>query len=189
AIASAVGGYVLAANVPESLVRGGSVNAAGMMAVTSGALVVLAAVFSPSHGYIAKALRRRSLQKQIAVEDILATLFRCQETGQASVEQSQLDSILGVHKQMRSALSNAQAAGLVSITDARASLTDAGHEQASTLIRKHRMWEGYLVDKAGMPADHVHSVAEQLEHLRNPIPGDGDAPSGDQHGKPIPPGK
>jgi manganese/zinc/iron transport system permease protein len=183
AITSAISGYVLAANVPDSLVRGGSVNAAGMMAVMNGVLLVSAVFFSPSHGTIAKGVRRRSLQKRIALEDLLSTLFRIHESGQKRISISKLESLVGI----RRAVSAAITGNLVDDNEQGLALTELGNQRASGLIRKHRLWEGYLVEQGGMLVDHVHPIAEQLEHLDDPIPGNADAPSGDQHGKPIPP--
>lgn len=70
-------------------------------------------------------------------------------------------------------------------------LTEAGSQLATTLIRKHRLWEVFLVDKLGFAWDEVHDFAEQLEHVQ------GDHlterlddflghPRFDPHGDPIP---
>ncbi len=187
AVASAVFGYVVSANIPEAWVRGGSVNAAGMMAVMSGVFVALAAIFSPTHGSISKARRRRALTKKIHLEDLLSALFRFRESGQPAASAQQLAPLVGHQRVARIALDDAIAGELVVVDAGMISLTVSGYERAASLIRKHRMWEGYLVDQAGMPADHVHPVAERLEHLSSPVPKEADAPHGDQHGKPIPP--
>ncbi len=44
-------------------------------------------------------------------------------------------------------------------------LTEAGNRLATALIRKHRLWEVFLVDKLGFAWDEVHDLAEQLEHV------------------------
>lgn len=70
-------------------------------------------------------------------------------------------------------------------------LTPEGDRLATTLIRKHRLWEVFLVDKLGFAWDEVHDFAEQLEHIQ------GDSltdrldeylghPRYDPHGDPIP---
>lgn len=70
-------------------------------------------------------------------------------------------------------------------------LTPTGNRVATALIRKHRLWEVFLVEKLGFAWDEVHDVAEQLEHVE----GEGlvdrlDAflghPKFDPHGDPIP---
>ncbi|MET0468788.1 MAG: metal-dependent transcriptional regulator [Aeromicrobium sp.] len=43
-------------------------------------------------------------------------------------------------------------------------LTDAGLEQALSMVRRHRLIETYLVDRLGYSWDEVHDEAEVLEH-------------------------
>jgi DtxR family transcriptional regulator, Mn-dependent transcriptional regulator len=44
-------------------------------------------------------------------------------------------------------------------------LTDKGRNIALSIIRKHRLWEVWLVNKLGFKWDEVHEIAEQLEHI------------------------
>lgn len=46
-------------------------------------------------------------------------------------------------------------------------LTREGARIATQLIRKHRLWEVFLVEKLGFTWDEVHDIAEQLEHIRS----------------------
>jgi len=68
-------------------------------------------------------------------------------------------------------------------------LTQSGRREAQRLVRRHRLWEEYLVDSAGVRADHVHPLAEILEHIVDdsgaPIEPRIDART-DPHGRPIP---
>lgn len=43
-------------------------------------------------------------------------------------------------------------------------LTENGTEYAKKIIRKHRLWEVFLVNKLGFDIQDVHSEAELLEH-------------------------
>lgn len=70
-------------------------------------------------------------------------------------------------------------------------LTEAGNRLATALIRKHRLWEVFLMDKLGFAWDEVHELAEQLEHVQGQALVDRlDAflghPKFDPHGDPIP---
>ncbi len=47
------------------------------------------------------------------------------------------------------------------------SLTDKGKNVAINIIRKHRLWEVFLVEKLNFTWDQVHEVAEQLEHIKS----------------------
>lgn len=70
-------------------------------------------------------------------------------------------------------------------------LTNRGQEIALRTIRKHRLWEVFLVDKLGFKWDQIHEIAEQLEHIKseeltNRLEHFLDFPSFDPHGDPIP---
>lgn len=72
-----------------------------------------------------------------------------------------------------------------------ARITRLGKSQALTVIRKHRLWETFLVEKLHFSWDEVHDVAEQLEHIQSPLLIEKlDAflghPTADPHGHPIP---
>jgi len=49
------------------------------------------------------------------------------------------------------------------------SLTHEGRKLALLTIRKHRLWEVFLVQKLGFNWDEVHDVAEEMEHLQSPL--------------------
>ena len=70
-------------------------------------------------------------------------------------------------------------------------LTVFGKKIAASIVRKHRLWEVFLVDKLNFSWDEVHDVAEQLEHIKSPkLVNQLDSflgfPSHDPHGDPIP---
>lgn len=70
-------------------------------------------------------------------------------------------------------------------------LTSAGKSLALNVIRKHRLWEVFLVEKLNFNWDEVHEVAEQLEHvnstlLTNRLDDFLGNPKTDPHGDPIP---
>lgn len=70
-------------------------------------------------------------------------------------------------------------------------LTEKGRLAATSVIRKHRLWEVFLVNKLNFSWDEVHEVAEQLEHIKsekliNELDALLDFPTHDPHGDPIP---
>jgi DtxR family Mn-dependent transcriptional regulator len=70
-------------------------------------------------------------------------------------------------------------------------LTEFGKKIAANIVRKHRLWEVFLVEKLNFSWDEVHDVAEQLEHIKSPkLINQLDAllgfPTHDPHGDPIP---
>ncbi len=47
--------------------------------------------------------------------------------------------------------------------------TEAGHEHASKVVRRHRLVERFLTDVLGIPWDEVHEEASRLEHAMSPV--------------------
>ncbi len=72
-----------------------------------------------------------------------------------------------------------------------ASLNVDGKIIALSIVRKHRLWETFLVNKLNFKWDEVHEIAEQLEHIKsNELVDRLDDflgnPKFDPHGDPIP---
>lgn len=70
-------------------------------------------------------------------------------------------------------------------------LSESGHQIATNLIRKHRLWEVFLLEKLNFSWDEVHEIAEQLEHIQSKelvtrLDDFLDNPKFDPHGDPIP---
>lgn len=71
------------------------------------------------------------------------------------------------------------------------SLTENGKLAAKMIVRKHRLWEVFLVEKLDFSWDEVHDIAEQLEHIKsekliNKLDDFLGNPTEDPHGDPIP---
>jgi DtxR family transcriptional regulator, Mn-dependent transcriptional regulator len=77
------------------------------------------------------------------------------------------------------------------LPDKSIQLTDKGRKRALQIIRKHRLWEVFLVDKLNYKWNEVHDLAEQLEHIESDdlvkrLEAFLGFPSVDPHGDPIP---
>ena len=71
------------------------------------------------------------------------------------------------------------------------SLSKLGHSLAVHIVRKHRLWEVFLVNHLHFKWDEVHDMAEQLEHIKsselvNRLDAFLNFPIYDPHGDPIP---
>lgn len=71
------------------------------------------------------------------------------------------------------------------------SLTTKGKEIAVSIVRNHRLWEVFLVEKLNFKWDEVHDLAEDLEHINSEKLIDHldkflGFPKYDPHGDPIP---
>jgi len=70
-------------------------------------------------------------------------------------------------------------------------LTSEGKQIAVKIVRKHRLWEVFLVNNLNYAWDEVHDLAEQLEHIKsdtliNKLEEFLEFPTHDPHGDPIP---
>ena len=70
-------------------------------------------------------------------------------------------------------------------------LTPEGRLLAVRILRKHRLWETFLVEKLGFGWEEVHDIAEELEHVRSAklterLSAFLGNPQFDPHGDPIP---
>lgn len=70
-------------------------------------------------------------------------------------------------------------------------LSQSGKKVAVEIVRKHRLWEVFLVNKLNYSWDEVHDMAEQLEHIKSDtlvgrLEAFLDYPKHDPHGDPIP---
>ena len=125
-------------------------------------------------------------------ENYLKALFNLSlENGEVRV--SELSNRLGIKKPTVTSMMKALAKkNLVQYESYRPiKLTDSGKKEASSIIRKHRLTEMFLVEKMGFGWENVHEIAEQVEHIHAPeffermneLLG---KPTFDPHGSPIP---
>jgi len=170
-----------------------STTTAGMMAVASGAIMLLAVAFAPRHGIVVKWMNQRLLSLSILSDDIVALLYRREERQLTSVvSESELSRDLQASRWSTS-LAMIWLKRRIEIIGSKQSilLSDKGRERARSLVRSHRLWENYLASQALVESDRLHGLAERFEHftgreLREQLDKEMDAPSHDPHGSVIP---
>jgi DtxR family Mn-dependent transcriptional regulator len=70
-------------------------------------------------------------------------------------------------------------------------LTEQGQKDATLIVRRHRLWEVFLLEKLGYHWDEIHDIAEEMEHIKDVTLADRldkflGFPEYDPHGDPIP---
>lgn len=129
---------------------------------------------------------------QVAAEDALKVIARL-ERERADVDISVLAAALGLSEALaEEAIDVLLALGwLHRDSSAGWRLTERGRSRAQELVRAHRLWEQYLVERGKMAADAVHAEAHRREHTTTAAEAERlDAELGhpvrDPHGHPIP---
>lgn len=105
-----------------------------------------------------------------SIEDYLKALFQIvKESEDNRAGTNQLAQYMGISPASASVmLKKLKGQGLVEYEKyGKVELTEAGHETAVKLIRKHRLWETFLHDHMNFSWDEVHEVAHQLEHIQS----------------------
>lgn len=163
---------------------------AGAMSVAAGIAFLLAALFSPKHGVVARGIAQLSLALRITKEDILGMLYRVEEAGGRPLRTDDIRAALHRPQTARAAIWRLLARGLISKNDNGFALTAPGRDAASRVIRSHRLWETYLAKELGIAMDHLHEPSHRVEHFISPEVAHGISrelgDAGDPHGKPIP---
>lgn len=197
-VLSVLAGYAAASWLPLMLGYPYALNAAGMIALTSGLVLALSVLFAPQYGVLGKALRARRLALQVTMEDIIGLLYRLEEMTTAGIAEVRrgaaavdLRAVLPGVGNVPGALELGLSLGLLVRQSGQYQLTAEGRMRAATLLRSHRLWEKYMVDIMGLSPDHVHVTATALEHftsadLVSALSEGQDFPAEDPHGKEIP---
>lgn len=128
-----------------------------------------------------------------AEENYLKAVFKLQVEKQALVSTSALAQAFGIQApsvtDMVKKLANKK---LLKYEKSKGvKLTESGSKVAIALVRKHRIWETFLVQTLGFGWEEVHELAEELEHvhsekLTNRLDSFLGFPRVDPHGDPIP---
>ena len=129
-----------------------------------------------------------------SIENYLKAIFSLTEgTNQKEASTSSIADYLDTKSSsVTDMLQKLDKKGLIIYTKYKgANLTDKGRKISVNIIRKHRLWEVFLVEKLGFKWDQIHDIAEQMEHIQSDELTDRldhflDHPKFDPHGDPIP---
>lgn len=106
-----------------------------------------------------------------AEENYLKTIYHLSEgTGLPVSTNAIADSLNTKAASVTDMIKKLSTKGVVSYQKYRGvKVSEEGQKAALQVIRKHRLWEVFLVQKLKFNWDEVHDVAEQLEHIKSPL--------------------
>lgn len=160
------------------------------MAITVTSIYLLTVIFSPKKGLLFNFFRKIKTRNNIEQEDILKQAVK--QGAKEQIDIPKIATILGISPQkIKTQIQRLASRDLLMKQNKGYILSEAGIQQANKLVRAHRLWESYLVEKIGMDQSEIHEEAERLEHhLSNSFLDEVDQslgyPEKDPHGSPIP---
>ena len=126
-------------------------------------------------------------------ENYLKVIYHLSEGGRSQVSTNAIaDAIHTKPASVSDMVQKLDRKGVIAYTKYQGvKVTETGREAALKVIRKHRLWEVFLVEQLNFNWDEVHEVAEQLEHIKSPLLIERldeflGHPKVDPHGDPIP---
>lgn len=129
----------------------------------------------------------------LAEENYLKAIYHLSDAGKSAVSTNALaDNMNNKAASVTDMIKRLSGKGVISYEKYYGvNISEEGKRAALKVIRKHRLWETFLVDKLNFNWDEVHEVAEQLEHIQSPLLIEKldsflGHPSVDPHGHPIP---
>lgn len=126
-------------------------------------------------------------------ENYLKAIYKLQEQTAERVNNSDLAKALSIHSAtVTDMLKKMSQKKLILYEKSKGfKLTEKGRKIAVNILRKHRLWEVFLVNNLGFRWDEVHDMAEELEHIKSEdlirrLDNFLGHPKADPHGDPIP---
>lgn len=150
------------------------------------ALFLLSFILAPGRGLVAKLLRYLRLRRRVARENFLREIYELYEVAVANPlvadrETLERGVLLGEGRSASGERSRRlppiartlEREGLLRLdpegdSTYRCTLTQAGLAAAWEIVRKHRLWETFLMHEAELGADHVDRDADDIEHFLTP---------------------
>ncbi len=130
----------------------------------------------------------------VAEENYIKSIYHLQQDAESVTTNALADHIKTKPASVTDMLKKLQLKNLLNYNPYKGfRLSKEGNKAALNIIRRHRLWEYFLVNQLQFNWDEVHDVAEQLEHvISRKLVDKLDAflgyPKFDPHGDPIPDG-
>ncbi len=154
-------------------------------------LLLIALLFWPERGIVARWRTVRRITDRILHEDALKHVQKQEFNGQTATLESVSGALEIDSNQAVDIIMELESLGLLRRFGDRLHLTPEGSQVAMNVIRAHRLWEQYLAEHTGYHQSEWHSQAERIEHDFTPdqldqLAGSMGNPLYDPHGDPIP---
>jgi manganese/zinc/iron transport system permease protein len=150
---------------------------AGAVIVIMAAIVFLFSLaFGSASGLLHQMIERRRLSNKIARENLLREMYECYEMQNSAPASDQrvkgfrFKDLLAARawssSRLRRTLNSARSDGMIQGNGKQEfTLTEKGLHEAYQIVRKHRLWEAYLITHADIAPSQVDWGADAIEHV------------------------
>ena len=152
--------------------------AGAVIVLTASLLFVFSLVCGTARGLARQSIERLRLSRRIRHENLLREIYEMLEACGQDPSRAELDCDLpqvafnALLKRrswspgaLRRTLRQAVRSGLLRASGRRWEMTARGLEEAGRIVRKHRLWETYLIEHADVAPGHVDWGADAIEHV------------------------
>lgn len=132
-------------------------------------IAIFSVLFSPK-GILRRMIINRQNQSKIRNENLLKTAYYL--TFEYKLEGFTRNDIITKRNyessELERGIKSLKGLGYVNEMSGSIKLTDKGTKEAKRVVRLHRLWELYLTNKMNFKSDHIHGIAETIEHIITP---------------------
>ncbi len=152
--------------------------AGAVIVLTASLLFVISLVCGSARGLARQGIERLRLSRRIRHENLLREIYEMLEACGHDPAAAELDCVQPrvsfdallrrrswTPGQLRRTLARAVSAGLLAALPNCWEMTAQGWEEAGRIVRKHRLWETYLIEYADVAPGHVDWGADAIEHV------------------------
>jgi manganese/zinc/iron transport system permease protein len=145
------------------------ISAGPVIALAAAGMFGVSMLVAPRRGLIATWHRARRLQRRIVLENLLRALHELDEAAARS-QAAEREGALALRRswtpsQLERVIARAKRLGLIEQSSDAIALTPDGAQAAAAVVRRHRLWELFLIEQAAIAPDHVDRDADAIEHV------------------------
>jgi manganese/zinc/iron transport system permease protein len=141
--------------------------AGAAIVLTASTLFGMSLLFAPHKGVVSRLLTEYRLQRRVAEEHLLRSLFELGEAELPNVREVEKATLRDYRHwwSLDRLLERTREEDLIEVSGERIQLTPLGLRRAAQITKAHRLWELYLMRHADIAADHVDRDADDVEHM------------------------
>ena len=138
-----------------------------LIVIVATLIALISLCIAPQKGYLARSFSHLSFGWRCHLENILKDMWK--KGNKTPISRFELKGELGMSPlRARVSLTILKLLGYVRCEGSGLKLTPKGERQGAHIVRKHRLWELYLVSCLDQKGGLVHRSAEEMEHIMTP---------------------